>query len=45
MGWTTDAFEFQQDDEFSILHILQTGFGAHPTSYPMGNHSPHVFMV
>jgi hypothetical protein len=22
--------------EFSILHVVQTGFGVHPTSYPMG---------
>jgi hypothetical protein len=22
--------------EFSLLHIVQTGFGAHPASYPMG---------
>jgi hypothetical protein len=23
--------------EFSLLHVVQTGSGAHPTSYPMGN--------
>jgi hypothetical protein len=22
--------------EFSLLHVVQTGFGVHPTSYPMG---------
>jgi hypothetical protein len=22
--------------EFSLLHVLQTGYGAHPASYPMG---------
>jgi hypothetical protein len=22
--------------EFSLLHIVETGSGAHPTSYPMG---------
>jgi hypothetical protein len=23
--------------EFSLLHSVQTGFGAHPASYPMGH--------
>jgi hypothetical protein len=22
--------------KFSLLHVVQTGFGVHPTSYPMG---------
>jgi hypothetical protein len=28
-------FEAQYGQEFSLLHI-QTGFGAHPLSYPVG---------
>jgi hypothetical protein len=23
--------------EFSFLHVVQTGYGVHPASYPMGN--------
>lgn len=23
--------------DFSILHSVQTGYGPHPTAYPMGN--------
>jgi hypothetical protein len=26
--------------EFSLLHVFQTGSGAHPTSYPMGTGGP-----
>jgi hypothetical protein len=29
-------FESQKDQEFSLLHVVQTGSGAPPTSYPMG---------
>jgi hypothetical protein len=29
-------FESWQDQEFSLLHIIQTGSGVHPSSYPMG---------
>jgi hypothetical protein len=29
-------FESQYDQQFSLLHVIQTGSGAHPTSYPMG---------
>jgi hypothetical protein len=28
--------EFRYGQEFSLLHIVQTGSGAHKTSYPMG---------
>jgi hypothetical protein len=36
-GWTTEwsEFEYRQDQEFSRLHVFQTGSGAHPASYPM----------
>jgi hypothetical protein len=30
------GFESRQGQEFSLLHIVQTGRGAHPASYPMG---------
>jgi hypothetical protein len=38
MGWTTEGSEFEsrQGQEFSLLHVVQAGSGAHPTSYPMG---------
>jgi hypothetical protein len=29
-------FEFRWEQEFSLLHVVQTGSGVHPTSYPMG---------
>jgi hypothetical protein len=29
-------FESQYGQEFSFLHIVQTGSGVHPASYPMG---------
>jgi hypothetical protein len=29
-------FESQKSHEFSLLHVVQTGSGIHPTSYPMG---------
>jgi hypothetical protein len=29
-------FESQWRQEFSLLHVVQTGSGAHPVSYPMG---------
>jgi hypothetical protein len=29
-------FESQQGKDFSLLHNVQSGRGAHPTSYPMG---------
>jgi hypothetical protein len=37
-GWTTkrSEFEFLYGQEFSFLHVVQTGSGVHPISYPMG---------
>jgi hypothetical protein len=37
MGWTTEGSEFESryDKEFSLLHVVQTGSGVHPTSCPM----------
>jgi hypothetical protein len=29
-------FESQWEQEFSLLHVVQTGSEAHPASYPMG---------
>jgi hypothetical protein len=28
-------FESQEDQEFSLVHVVQTGSGAHPVSYTM----------
>jgi hypothetical protein len=30
------VFESRQGQEYSFLHVVQTGSGAHPASYPMG---------
>jgi hypothetical protein len=37
-GWTIKGpeFEFRFGQEFSLLHVVQIGPGAHPASYPMG---------
>jgi hypothetical protein len=37
-GWTTEESEFESPlgQKFTFLYIVQTGSGAHPTSYPMG---------
>jgi hypothetical protein len=37
-------FESRQGKKFSLLHIVQTGSGVHPTSYKMGTggFSPEV---
>jgi hypothetical protein len=37
-GWTTEGSVFKSGwgQTFSLLHIVQTGSGAHPASYPMG---------
>jgi hypothetical protein len=37
-GWTTEGSEFDSrlSQEFSLLHVVRTGSGAHPASYPMG---------
>jgi hypothetical protein len=38
MGWMREGSEFEShySQEFSFLHVVQTGSGAHPASYPMG---------
>jgi hypothetical protein len=38
MGWSTEGSEFESryGQEFSHLHIVQTGSGVHPISYPIG---------
>jgi hypothetical protein len=38
IGWTTEGSEFESwwDQEFSLLHVVQSGSGVHPTSYPIG---------
>jgi hypothetical protein len=37
-GWTAEGSEFESrwGQEFSLLHIVQTGSAAHPTSYAVG---------
>jgi hypothetical protein len=37
-GWTTEKSELESryGQEFSILHVVQTDSGGHPTSYPLG---------
>jgi hypothetical protein len=37
-GWTAEGSGFQSryGQEFSLLHVVQTGPGVHPASYPMG---------
>jgi hypothetical protein len=39
MGWTTKGSEFESrgGEEFSLLHVVQTGSEVHATSYPMRN--------
>jgi hypothetical protein len=29
--------EYWYGEEFSLLHVIQTGSGAHPASYPMSS--------
>jgi hypothetical protein len=38
MGWMTKGSELESwwGQEFSLLHVIQTGSGAHSASYPMG---------
>jgi hypothetical protein len=38
MGWMTKGSEFESQwgQEFSLLYVVQTSFGAHPASYLMG---------
>jgi hypothetical protein len=33
-------FEYRWGNEFSLLHVVQTGSGVHSTSYPMGTGDP-----
>jgi hypothetical protein len=37
-GWTAkeSGFKSRQGYEFSLPHVVQTGSGVHPASYPMG---------
>jgi hypothetical protein len=37
MGWKTGVSEFKsrQCQEFSLLHVVQTGSGVHSPSYPI----------
>jgi hypothetical protein len=35
-GYKLDEFESRKGQEFSLLHVVKTGSGAHPASYPMG---------
>jgi hypothetical protein len=37
-GWTTEGSEFKSryGQELSLLHVVQTGSGVHPSSYPLG---------
>jgi hypothetical protein len=37
-GCTTEGpgFDFQEGQDFSLLHNVQTGSKAHPASYPVG---------
>jgi hypothetical protein len=37
-GWTTEGlkFESRHGQQFCPLHVVQTGSGAHPASYPIG---------
>jgi hypothetical protein len=37
-GWTAEGLEFESRyrQEFSPLHVVHTGSGAHPASCPMG---------
>jgi hypothetical protein len=38
-GWTIKGSEFESrwGQEFLLLHVVQTGSGAHPASYPVGD--------
>jgi hypothetical protein len=43
-GWTTEGlkFEYRQSHKFSLLHMVQTGFGAHPIPWVPGTLSQGV---
>jgi hypothetical protein len=34
-GWATEGSESRYSKNFSLLHVVQTGSGTHPASYPM----------
>jgi hypothetical protein len=36
MGWMTEVL-FLAEQDLSLCHNIQTGFGAHPASCPVGN--------
>jgi hypothetical protein len=38
MGWMNEGSEFESrySQDFSLLHVVETGSEVHPTSYPMG---------
>jgi hypothetical protein len=36
LGVGRPGLDSRNEKEFSVLHHIQTGPGAHPTSYPMG---------
>jgi hypothetical protein len=35
-GWTTEGRSSSPGSVKNFLHVVQTGSGAHPASYPMG---------
>jgi hypothetical protein len=47
MFWTTDESEFEYfcGQEFSLLHVVHTGCGVHPTSCPVGTGGTHPASV
>jgi hypothetical protein len=44
MGWTTEGSEYESryGQEFSVLHVVQTGSVVHPTFYTMGTGSSFI---
>jgi hypothetical protein len=36
MDWTTEGSSSSHDSVKNFLHVVQTGSGVHPTSYPIG---------
>jgi hypothetical protein len=43
-SWMTEGSEFEAggEQEFSLLHNVQTGSGVQPASYPVGNGDPSL---
>jgi hypothetical protein len=41
-GWTIEGsgFESREGQEFSLLHVVHTGSGVHPASYPLDTGGP-----